>query len=497
MADPDTVSASGPVPAIFITRDRDIEAALFCLRMALEKGLARGLRFLIPVQSDLAAARFRVELPPGLDYRCIRTAPDFGNTVLALAAHLDDAPTVFFALSDRYPIKPVAAETFDALRRQAAQGPWDAVRLCHWRETLTDTVVERLPDGTALRASAPGSEFGSWHPQFLSRGFFDRLADRTRPGQSLHHWQRDVMLPVVRESRGFVVPDTQITVFEETIRNGRECLNYLLRDIAARGRMPATPANTDMCTLAFTHSGIPKVNEFHQDKTLADLRNRRLPRLPYTVHSAGGTGSKMLTRWLYDAVPAPSRPANLGVAHCHWRLPPVLLHRNHTMVYVFGDPVATVLSFFARRDRRHDRHGFGTAKVPPQAPQPDFALQAQKNAEAPRGPLTAEDDAVSYVRHGLDLFRLEEHLNNHLYGDRPYPIVFLRYETLWRHEAVLRDLFAGTGPLPPHQPRAARQDDLPPDAAAAYEALYDGHRRRLAALPDVFIMQNGQTRVLA
>lgn len=485
------------IPALFLTRDRDIDAALFCLRMLANKGLHRGLDYLIAVQSAAAAARFRRELPADLRFRCIRTAEPVGDTLLALVAAAGPAPAVFFALSDRYPIKPVAPAGFAAMAALAGSGQADAVRLCHWREALEAAVVCRLPDGTGFRQVRPGDRFGSWHPQFLSRRLLDRLAARTRPGQSLTEWQQEAVLPTLAEPWRLLVPETQITVFEEPLRHGRQTLNYLSRVLAGTGRSLTGTETIDPVTVSFTDPAIAKLNEFYRAVEPAALFARRPAPQPYSVHALGGVGSKMLVKWLYAPLPFGARPERLVRVHRHWRLPPLTVPRGQTMIYVFGNPVDSVLSFFARRHRRHDRHGFGATRVPAQAPLPAFALQALRNCEALPGPLTAADDAASYPEHGQDLFRIEEHLNNHLYADRPYPILFLRYETLWRHAGLLAELFPHAGPLPAHVPRSDTVETLPAAIADRYLRIYQGHLQRSRQLPDVFVMQGGAQHVLA
>ena len=481
------------IPGVFVTFDRDIEMGLFCLNAMSDLGMVEGINFHIPYQNEHAAARYRRELDPRLTYRLVKTPPQIKRTLGGLVEAAGDHQTYFFATSDRYPIRPITAQVWSGVRDYVAGTQVDSFRLIRWRERVKALSVDigLGPDLSWSPLRTP-HRTGEWHPQFLSRRLMMALLDGD-PDLGLMAWHKEVVQAHKNEDLRILSPNTSLTAIEEPMLGGWATLHYAARQMQAGRWINLNRVKAKTAT--YTNPAVPKINDYWAglDEPVAKLLNRKPKTTPYSVFSIGGVGSKMLLRWLYDN----DANAPLSASHEHWRIPPLNVRQNQTTLYVFGDPVDTTLSFFGRRDRLHSGHGF----QPHTRERPGgkaFALRGLLNSESVPDALSEEDTAVSYIAHGVDQFRIEEHLNNWLYANRPYPVLFLRYETLWRHASVLEDLLGKpAGSFPEQVMRAARSLDLPVEVREAYDALFAPHRDRLAALPDVFTMQSGRMTVIA
>ena len=109
---------------------------------------------------------------------------------------------------------------------------------------------------------------------------------------------------------------------------------------------------------------------------------------------------------------------------------PNAVEADQPVVYVFGDPRNAILSVFERRLSRTVQHGF-TGETDAKAIS-DFVLRHAANLTVDAAPMDESWDLPRYLEHGFDLLRLEEHFDYWFYGDLPYSVLFVRYETLRR-----------------------------------------------------------------
>src|SRR5690606_25182383 len=101
-------------------------------------------------------------------------------------------------------------------------------------------------------------------------------------------------------------------------------------------------------------------------------------------------------------------------------------------------------------------------------------------------PMDDSWDLDRFLQGGFDLLRLEEHFDYWAYGDTPYPVLFVRYETFAKTAPLAADHLRITrGPVS----LVKRQSDwraLPADRQAALQAIYGEFAARLESLPDLF-----------
>lgn len=217
---------------------------------------------------------------------------------------------------------------------------------------------------------------------------------------------------------------------------------------------------------------------------IAGAAQRTFPAdVPTLIVSFGGVGSKMFARWLYPEADV----GDLARAHRHWRFAPLAKSSKQTVVYLFGDPRDTILSFFQRRSSRHDRHGFAPLENASnlEREQRDWTMRALRQREVFEGEIDPDTEITDFLKGRVDLYRFEEHFQNWL--STRYPVLFVRYETLWDNVAsVGRLLGANPATLPPFVPRRAKWQDEPAETQALLNAVYGPLAERLSALPDVF-----------
>ena len=108
--------------------------------------------------------------------------------------------------------------------------------------------------------------------------------------------------------------------------------------------------------------------------------------------------------------------------------------------------------------------------------------------------MTEAWDLETYLDHGVDLFRLQEHFDFWRYADGEYPILFVRYETLDRTAPALAKALGLERPPFEFSKRTSRLGDLDADLRRKLDALYGDFAGELAALPDLFEVQGTTVR---
>ncbi len=150
-------------------------------------------------------------------------------------------------------------------------------------------------------------------------------------------------------------------------------------------------------------------------------------------------------------------------------------------IYLFGDPLASVISFYHRTrtyNRRFaDIHSF---TMETSLGRPTFTSVAN----------TLE----KYAEEGQERFLLEQQFDNWFNARLSRPILFMRYETMWDNLEVLFDfvgLLAACDDFPEYQPRQSSIDTLSPEVLAVLNRMYGKFTHRLNALPDCVLREPG------
>jgi hypothetical protein len=149
----------------------------------------------------------------------------------------------------------------------------------------------------------------------------------------------------------------------------------------------------------------------------------------FVVASYGGVASKTLVRGLLDH---PARTVKFTLVprhHSHRRRPFLYLPPHKKVIYLYGDPAHAIASFF-RRDLRPG------AVIEPDDSHPGFAGFARAHCKYLGGDYQRIGDGYSlddFLSSPDDPFALEDHFRRWTEARVSYPILLVRYETLWEH----------------------------------------------------------------
>lgn len=490
------------LPAPFLVQDGDIEHGIFCLERHAAAFAGCGVTFIVPFSDRQTQVRYRAALP-SVAIRFVRCGQALDATLAALLSACGDADWVLWLTADRYPIAHLQDGTLQRVCERAAAGAldaYDAVKFCRWREVEVSTAGPVSdPDLSDMFESRPYTGFGFWHPQLVRRSVLRAIvAHVTQEGHP-----RDFNAAMTQVSAGFthstLFPKAAILKLEEPLNVGLTTLNYAARRARA-GLVPAAPDRSGDLTCSFNAPHASRANHFWRDAGSAPALVVRepLPDGPFHVLSFGGSGSKALADALFAQM-VTGDDIRVADLHSHRRIPPAAIAAGQQLIYVFADPRDAVMSFFERRKRRttvHNFEGYGGPNI--HKPMPQWVMMHLKNLQAAPGPITSEWDLPRYLEQSQDLFRLDEHLDNWLYARAPYRITFVRYDTLWdNRDAIAQHLRLNSLDLRDRAPRSSNWRDLARINQDRLNAMYGPLADRLAALPDVFVVQGHQIRDLS
>src|SRR5688572_10504159 len=209
------------------------------------------------------------------------------------------------------------------------------------------------------------------------------------------------------------------------------------------------------------------------------------------VSSFGGVGSKCLVKGLLQT----EDEFILGPSHTHLRAPPDKRALDgRTMIYMFGDPYNAVISFFKRRIKRTRSHGFNTREG---SGDPLWAVKHCKNIGGDHERMDPQWGLEAYLDNGVDLLKMEEHYDNWVNAKTDYPVLFVRYETMWSH---LREICSFVGlpeaaiaGFPAQEVRGSRWENEPEATRLKLIKVYSRLHGKIAAAPNVWV--GGKTAV--
>lgn len=166
--------------------------------------------------------------------------------------------------------------------------------------------------------------------------------------------------------------------------------------------------------------------------------------MKYFVVSYGGVGTHMLMPmiddedWLGHTIKSDNKKDPMRYPH-HMRYPPASFKEHGydgqvKVIYVFGNPINSVLSHFRRRI----------------ANKRSWCRHACLNLGGDYKKFKASWDLQDYLNNGEDLFKLEEHFDNWTTLSAnaiDYEYMILKYETADRHETEIQAFLDSDLPL--------------------------------------------------
>jgi len=131
----------------------------------------------------------------------------------------------------------------------------------------------------------------------------------------------------------------------------------------------------------------------------------------YLVSSFGGVGNSMWIKFLNPDYTTYTNHMHYHLELKHVSYPPEFLPENIKTLYLFGNPMNSVISIFNRNLQHiHYRNIFNKVLKPQN--------------------MTFE----YFLDQGVDIFHLEQHFQNWMNDNneaRNYPIILIKYETMW------------------------------------------------------------------
>ena len=155
----------------------------------------------------------------------------------------------------------------------------------------------------------------------------------------------------------------------------------------------------------------------------------------FVVASHGGVASKTLIRGLLNH---PARTVKFTLVprhHTHRRRPNLYLPAEKKVIYLYGDPAHAIGSFLRRELTP-------SSVVEPDDSHPGFAGFARAHCRHLGGEYQRISDGYSldeFLSSPDDPFGLEDHFHRWTEARVPYPILLVRYETLWAHLGEIYD----------------------------------------------------------
>ena len=211
----------------------------------------------------------------------------------------------------------------------------------------------------------------------------------------------------------------------------------------------------------------------------------------YCVISSGGVGSKMLVKALRASSRLYEKSSGEVVAtHNHIRTPPEVIPDNTRIIYMFGDPRDSVVSFFDRRKSKHDRHGFNTRII--EKPNKHWVLQHFNNIGSYAYDMDETWGLHKFLENRLDYFKLEEHFDSWFYSNLDYDIVFVKYENIWSNVYALgQTLCLNIDKFPEKVQRRSKWINLEGVDKIRCDEMYGSFAARINNLPDIFTIRGG------
>jgi len=489
------------LPALCLTHDGCALETVFMLNAYARHADLSGLKFYLPCNNNAARDYYQRCLDPRIAWEGVDSPVPIAATLAALLKAAPETAWIFWMTSDRYPYMCSDPATLSTLARQLRQEDRklegiQSVRLTRWGDVRDLTGAKRDLAGLPFEEGRAGGQ-GLWHPQFLRRQSLEKLVESCDPDAGLWDFH-DQLVNTFRtgwtahpDGRArFLLPATNIVKLEEPTLEGRYTANFFVRSLHLGEPLEAEKLASESAGYASPFQMAARNPGWPADPNrLRRALSDPPPPTRYQIISPGGVGSKMLTRWL-----EPEAPASVWtLMHSHRRLPPPSAFEAQKFIYVFGDPRNIILSLFNRRFGKSSRHGFQPSADRMDREDPEFVRKHAVNMQADPSIIDPAWDLKTYLAQGLDFLRLEEHFDSWFHGDQPYPVMFARYESLPDTASQLCHWLGVSRPALEFAPRASDWRALPADEQNALDAVYGDLARRLEALPDLIIRQQGRT----
>jgi hypothetical protein len=159
--------------------------------------------------------------------------------------------------------------------------------------------------------------------------------------------------------------------------------------------------------------------------------------------------------------------------------PPECGNPSLKAVYVFGDPIDATLSLFRRGLQHHHSQKLAKNLLGAEPIPPDISL-------------------ASYADAGTDRLGFAMHFRCWMNSRRTYPVLMLRYETLWEHVDRIVEYFriesSAARAFPPRKIRATTMERYDAETMRKLQRMYGDFQTELKELDDCFELPANATR---
>ena len=193
------------------------------------------------------------------------------------------------------------------------------------------------------------------------------------------------------------------------------------------------------------------------------------PECDVVVGSVGGVASMALWFWLNKYK---------NTLHTHSPLLPPRTGRPLRLIYIFGDPILSILSIFNRQlqlDRHYECVAGSYFKLS------DMTLLLKMRS------------LKSYLASDLGAFPLRQHFHNWRTAPTQHPVLFMRSETIWDNFDVLQSFLdlpkEAMDLFPKKKKRHSAKEilNLTPRQQEKLNQLYGDFKEELKQMPDIYI----------
>ena len=202
------------------------------------------------------------------------------------------------------------------------------------------------------------------------------------------------------------------------------------------------------------------------------------PECEVVVSSFGGAMTSMFYRWLerYKSVNATRQGTLTRGFIKHALYPPISVNRQLRLVYLFDDPILSLLSIFKRRCQYphliNMSHNFFYGKLSTK-----YKLRSLE----------------SYLNSDMDVFPMRQQFHNWQTEPTQHPILFIRSSAVWDNLDHVQSFLGlpdkAIASFPRKKKRRALYDSLSPVLQDKIKRLYGDFQEEVKRQPDVRIRQ--------
>lgn len=189
------------------------------------------------------------------------------------------------------------------------------------------------------------------------------------------------------------------------------------------------------------------------------------------ISSTGGVGTTFLMFHInkYKKINNPNDRDQFK----HIIFPPLSHNKNIKYVYIFGNPIDSVISLFGR-----NFHYYHSSKI----------VRFKNTVK----PIPQDKTLEEYASEGIDRFLFYEQFNNWLTLSKFYPTLFLRYEKIWENLETLYDFLEipreEIVSFPEKKERKSKFSTLDKKTQTGLKNIYGEFEQYLAGFDDCFIV---------